>query len=306
MTITVASSPASFGATRATVGVVPGLLDAERVLDEVRRAGYAGIELGPSGYLGRGRELGERLGTRELGVSSVVLELPFVIPDVVTTARPELDAVLDGLDALRDQVPGPVPRVVLVDAGDDRRRASPGVSHLAPDNWSLDDAGWDRFARGLNAVTLHCRRRGYVAAVRPRAGTFVEAPAEIDAVMRVCDVGLCLDTGQVLIGGGDPVIVLREWSDRVELVYLKDAIRSRMQDVIDEGEPTSAIWSREVFCALGDGDVDCVGVLQQLEVVDFSGWLVVEQDLFASTTDRIARGISDQRRNRQFLKGHGF
>ena len=79
-----------------------------------------------------------------------------------------------------------------------------------------------------------------------------------------------------------------------------------MQDVIDEGGPTSSVWAREVFCALGDGDVDCVGVLQQLEVVDYSGWLVVEQDLLASTTDRITRGIWDQRRNRQFLKDYGF
>ena len=306
MTIAVASSPVSLGVTRASVGVVPALLSGERFLEEVRRAGFSGVQLGPGDYLGVGSELVERLVARDLGVSGAVLELPFASADAMASATPELDAVLDALDLLRDKVPGPVPQLTLMDAGDDRRRASPGVAHRGLDGRSLDERGWGRFAQRLDEVALHCRRRGFSAVLRPRVGTYVEAPGEIDAAMRACDIGLGFDTGQVLIGGGDPVAQLREWSDRVELVYLKDVIVSRMQDIIDGGEPASNVWSREVFCPLGDGDVDCVGVLQQLEVMDYSGWLVVEQDAFASTTERIAQGLDDQRRNRRFLSGQGI
>lgn len=303
-TVAVASSPASYGATSLTVGAVPYVLGGDRVLDEVRAAGYHGIELGPDGYLGSGRGLIDGLIAHELGVSSVVVEIPFVDPDV--DPRHELDGLLDVVDSLRDRVSGPVPRVVLMDAGDERRRADPGVAHLRAAEWGLDAATRERFALGLNTASLHCRRRGYVAALRPRAGSYVEAPWEIDAALGDGDVALCLDTGQVLIGGGDPVAVLRQWADRVALVYLKDAILSRMQDIVDEGEPAASVWSREVFCALGDGDVDCVGVLQQLEAVAYSGWLVVEQDAYPSATDRIIQAVVDQRRNREFLRRHDY
>ena len=117
---------------------------------------------------------------------------------------------------------------------------------------------------------------------------------------------MCLDTGHFFIGGGDPVTALREWSARINHVHLKDAVRDKMQGVIEDNEPTPAIWSREVFCALGRGDVDCVGILNQLEVNDFSGWLVVEQDIFPQTSARFAQAIEDQRLNRQFLTSHGL
>jgi inosose dehydratase len=180
------------------------------------------------------------------------------------------------------------------------------VARLDRERSGLDAEGWEHFAQRLDAVARHCGRRGYLLALRPRVGSYVEAPWEIDAALRAGDVGLCLDTGQVLLGGGDPVAVLREWSRRVELVVLKDALTSRMQDVIDEGDPAATVWSREVFCALGEGDVDCVGILQQLEVVGYQGWLVVEHDAFPSTVDRIVQGFDDQRRNRQFLLGLGL
>ena len=80
----------------------------------------------------------------------------------------------------------------------------------------------------------------------------------------------------------------------------------KMQGVIEDNEPTPAIWSREVFCALGEGDVDCVGILNQLEVNDFSGWLVVEQDIFPQTSARFTKAIEDQKLNREFLTRHGL
>ena len=306
MTIAVASSPVSLGVTRASEGTIPALLAGERFLEEVRRAGFAGVELGAGEYLGIGGELVERLQARDLGVSGAALELAFTSPDAMEGVTVKLDSVLDVLDMLRDEVPGPVPRLTLVDAGDERRRASPGVAHMRRDGWSLDEGGWDRFARRLDAVALHCRRRDFYAVLRPRVGTYVESPGEIDAVLRVSDIGLAFDTGQVLLGGGDPVALLRQWSDRVELVYLKDASMSRMYDIIDSGGPASTVWSREVFCPLGEGDVDCVGSLQQLAVMGYSGWLVVEQDAFASTPERIAQGLDDQRRNRRFVADQGL
>jgi hypothetical protein len=38
----------------------------------------------------------------------------------------------------------------------------------------------------------------------------------------------------------------------------------------------------------------------------FSGWLVVEQDIFPQTSARFTKAIEDQKLNREFLTRHGL
>src|SRR4029079_15090817 len=64
--IVVANAPISYGAFEVTVGIDPNVPDGLQVLDQVAAAGYAGIDLGPVGYLGTGEELGEHLEARRL------------------------------------------------------------------------------------------------------------------------------------------------------------------------------------------------------------------------------------------------
>jgi len=181
----------------------------------------------------------------------------------------------------------------------------PGRSHSDP-SLGLTNEQWADFAVGLKAVLARCRDRGYEPTFHHETGTNVEAPWEIAKVLEISDVGLCLDTGHFFVGGGDPVTALREWKDRINHVHLKDAIRSIMDGIIADNEPTPAIWGREAFCALGQGDVDIDGVLQQLSVNDFSGWLVVEQDIFPQTSERFEQATNDQQANRRFLAQRGL
>ena len=47
---------------------------------------------------------------------------------------------------------------------------------------------------GLARVIARCRDRGYEPTFHPETGTHVEAPWEIERVLEVSDVGLCLET----------------------------------------------------------------------------------------------------------------
>ncbi len=305
MKFTVANAPISYGAFELTVGIDPNVPDAEFVLDEVSRAGYAGIDLGPVGYLGDGPVLAERLAGRGLGLAGAYLEFPFRDPAGLERLLPELDAMLDTFDAVRGVVPGPAPRPTIADASSDARRLLPGRSAADP-SIGLASEDWAAFAAGLRSVLERCRDRGYEPTFHPETGTYVEAPWEIERVLEISDVGLCLETGHIFVCGGDPLAVLRGAPDRVNHVHLKDAVRSRMDAVIADGEPTPAIWSREVFCALGEGDVDLDGVLAELERLDFEGWLVIEQDIFPQTSARFAKAVADQQANREFLARRGI
>jgi inosose dehydratase len=305
MKLTVANAPISYGAFELTVGIDPNVPDAEFVLDEVSGAGYAGIDLGPVGYLGDGPVLAERLARRNLGLAGAYLEFPFTDQAALEHLYPELDAMLDTFDAVRDKVPGPLPRPTIADASSDVRRLKPGQSH-ADHSLGLNDDAWKKFAVGLQSVLTRCRDRGYEPTFHPETGTFVEATWEIERVLEISDVGLCLETGHIFVGGGDPLEVLRSAPERVNHVHLKDAVRSRMDAVIADHEPTPAIWSREVFCALGEGDVNLDAVLAELEALNFEGWLVVEQDIFPQTSARFAQAIADQQKNRKYLASRGI
>ncbi len=305
MKVTVANAPISYGAFELTVGIDPNVPDAAFVLDEVSGAGYAGIDLGPVGYLGNGPVLAERLAGRNLGLAGAYLEFPFADHAALERLYPDLDAMLDTFDAVRGVVPGPPPRPTIADASSDARRLKPGRSHADP-SLGLDEDAWAAFAVGLQSVLARCRDRGYEPTFHPETGTFVEAPWEIEKVLEISDVDLCLETGHIFVCGGDPLEVLRRTPERVNHVHLKDAVRSRMDGLIADGEPSPAIWTREVFCALGEGDVDLEGVLAELERLNFAGWLVVEQDIFPQTPARFARAVADQKKNRQFLASRGF
>jgi inosose dehydratase len=301
----VANAPVSYGAFEITVGHDPNVPDGVSVLDQVAEAGYAGIDLGPVGYLGSGTRLGELLAERDLGLAGAYLELPYADHDALEQAIGELDALLGTFDAVRPYLPGPAPRPTLADAGSRERRSRPGRSAAQP-ALGLDRDGWRRFAEGLARVVGRCHDRGYEPTFHPETGTYVEAPWEIEEVLERSDIGLCLETGHMMLGGGDPVAMLRDWGDRVNHVHLKDAVLSVMAGIITDDAPVTEIWSREAFCALGHGDLDVTGILDGLRGISFGGWLVVEQDILPRSAERFARAAEEQRHNREFLAERGL
>lgn len=303
--ITIANAPVSYGAFEVTVGVRSGVPGAVTLLDKVAAAGYAGVDLGPAGYLGTGAQLAERLSARGLGLAGGYVELPFADPAMLPEALADLDQVLDLFDAAAPQLPGPSPRPTLADAGSPARRARPGRSAADP-SLGLDADGWQRFSTGLAHAVARCRDRGYEPTFHPETGTFVEAPWEVERVMQVSDIGLCLETGHMMMGGGDPVVLLRDWGSRINHVHLKDASLTVMHGIIEDGAPAAEIWSRDAFPPLGQGDLDIGAIISGLTAIGYQGWLVVEQDSLPDGPERFHRAAREQHDNRTYLAALGL
>jgi inosose dehydratase len=185
----IANAPVSYGAFELTVGVVPNVPDAERVLDAIAEAGYDGTELGPPGYLGEGDVLRERLRRRDLDLAGAFVEIRFGEESSDELAR-TLGAI-DGFD----------PKVVLCDKG-------PRDGDVDPD--AVSEAA--ELARG----------RGFEPTFHPHLGTRVQTPAEIERLLSATHVALLLDTGHLTAAGGDAVAGVRDWRDRINHVHLKD------------------------------------------------------------------------------------
>jgi inosose dehydratase len=303
--IVVANAPISYGAFEVTVGIDPNVPDGAAILEAVSSAGYAGIDLGPVGYLGDGAELGKGLAAHRLGLAGAYLELPFADASELDAMMPELDAMLDTFDAISEFQLGLPPKPTIADAGAEHRRNAPGSGQSNPTS-GYSPAQWDAFAVGLARVVEHCRNRGYEPTFHHETGTYVESPEEIAKVLEISDVGLCLDSGHFLIGGGNPVEHLRAWARRINHVHLKSASIARFNEVVAEKLPTTAIWEREVFPVLGEGDLDCDAFISTLKDIGYSGWLVVEQDILPQTAERFERAIADQQANRTFLAERGL
>jgi inosose dehydratase len=298
----IANAPVSYGAFEITVGVDPHVPDPVTLLDSVTEAGYDGLDLGPVGYLGGPDELSARLAERDLGLAGGYLELPFSEPARLQGAMPELDALLDIFDRIASGAERPKP--TLADAGSPARAALPGRAAIDP-GVGLDEAAWSRFADGLARVAQRCRDRGYEPTFHHHTGTYIEAVWEIERLLEVSDVGLCLDTGHLLVGGGDPLRAIREWAPRINHFHLKDARRSILAEIVAERAPVQEIWRRRAFCALGDGDIAVEDVLTGVAEIGYAGWLVVEQDVLPDP-DNPGQPAIDQRRNREYLRARGI
>jgi inosose dehydratase len=302
--IRIANAPVSFGVFELTVGKLPNLPGPEAILDAVSGAGYEGTDLGPLGYLGNRDELRTRLERRGLGLAGAWVQMRFSDRGGVEEDLQTLDRTLDLFAAVADSSVEP-PKPTLADAGSPARTANPGRGKDLPEI-GLDAAGWTRMGEGVSRAVERCRDRGFEPTFHHHACTHVEAPHEIERLLELTDIGLCLDTGHILLGGGDPAQALRDWGDRINHLHVKDARLEVLRRVIDDRAGMEAVWSWGTFCELGTGDMDVDGFLSIVRRGGFSGWLVVEQDRIPGPGELVGEATEAQARNRKFLEARGF
>jgi inosose dehydratase len=295
----VANAPCSYGAFEITVGVLPDVPEAESVLSAIASAGYEGTELGPPGYLGDRLTLRKNLEDHGLALVGGYIPIRFSEPEHWTEDLAAMDATLDLFDA----ADGTEAKPVLADGGSAERIRFPGRA-AADRSIGLDEAGWARFAEGVARASDLARTRGFEPTFHHHTATFVEAPWEIERVFELTDVGLLLDTGHLRLGGGDPTTALREWRSRINHIHIKDVHDEVLTGVIADAADMPEAWRRGVFCELGTGDVDLESFFAELARSDYSGWLVVEQDMVPQSPQDAADAEASQVRNRAWLAEH--
>ena len=297
--VRVANAPLSYGAFEVTVGRYPNLPGAEELLEAIAAAGYEGTELGPPGYLGEGEVLRERLERHGLGMAGAFVPMRFSEEGGLAADLKELDRTLALLTAARAGDARPV----LADAGSPERVANPGRGG-EDRSLGLDDAGRRRLADGVSRAAEACREHGFEPTFHHHTSSHVEAPWEIERLMEDTDVGVLLDTGHLLIGGGDPVVALSDWGERINHVHIKDVRLDVLRGVVEDRADMIEAWRRGIFCELGAGDVDLPAFFDALSASGYAGWLVVEQDRIPREDELLAESAQAQERNRRWLTEH--
>ncbi len=302
--IRVANAPVSYGVFELTIGR-PGLPGPDDLADAVAAAGYEGVDLGPLGFLGDGGRLRARLERCGLHLAGGYVQLRFPDPEGLRADLDVLEQTLDVFDAIRDRQPDFLPKPTLADAGSPERAANPGRGRDSAE-LRLDDAGWRRLAAGVDEAVERCQARGYEPTFHHHTATYVEAPQEIERLLELTDVGLCLDTGHLLLGGGDPLDALADWGSRVNHLQVKDVAVDVIDGIVAEGAPMMAVWERGAFRELGTGDLDIDAFFGAITDLGYAGWVVVEQDRLLGEGSTFDDAAAAQARNRRLLAARGW
>jgi inosose dehydratase len=125
----------------------------------------------------------------------------------------------------------------------------------------------------------------------------------VERVLAMSDVGICLDTGHLFLGGADPVEVARAASGRVNHVHVKDVVGDLAEQVRSGRTPFRQATLDGLFPPAGDGDVDLAGVIEVLERDGFDGWYVLEQDVSLPADPAPGEGpVVDAEKSVRFLR----
>ena len=292
MPIAVANTPLSWGVYHGSDHEHPYTL----VLDQIAETGYAGVELGPWGYLPTDRDtLWEALRSRKLELASASVALNLLDQDVVA------DEHVLRVGRLVRALGG---RMLLLR---DNNRTPPLVANAGRVRAPRLSAGeWDLFAENLNRVAARVGREvGLKTAYQHQCASYVETAEEVRLLMeRAGDmVGLCLDTGHWHYAGGDAADALREYGRRVAHIHFSDCDSHIRQFCIDERLDFDEAIQTGVFTELGRGMVDFPRLITMLIRIRYEGWVVVAQDslLEEPDADRLSAHY-----NRDYLRKLGI
>ncbi len=295
-----ANAPCSWGVLE--FGLSGQVATWDQVLDEIAETGYAGTELGDWGFFPTdAQRLRAELERRDLQM----------VGGFVPVALARRDALEAGMAAalktshLLAATGGKEAVLVLADDNGTVEARTRHAGRVTAE-LGLSERQWATFAGGAEAIARAILvETGLRTVFHHHCAGYVETPDEIDRLMALTDpdlLGLCLDTGHCLYGGGDPLALLKRYRSRVWHVHLKDmepVVASRARR---EGLDYFQAVAQGVFCELGRGVVPFADLLEELGSMDYTGWLVVEQDVLPSLGTPRASAL----RNRAYLRGLGL
>jgi inosose dehydratase len=271
----VAGAPISWG-----VCEVPGWgfqLPPDRVLGQMRDVGLAATEFGPDGFLPPG-PAAKVAALQQYGLAAVGQFVPTVLHD------PDHDPLPAVRQAMTSLVMANASTVVLA--------AGTGVDGY-DSRPELDRSGWSVLLENLDRIDAAAAEQGLVATLHPHVGTMIESGDETQRVLDGCGIGLCLDTGHLLIGGGDPVAVATGHPERIAHIHLKDVRLDRARQVQTGALSYTEAVGGGLYAPLGDGDVDIAAIVTAVESRGYAGWYVLEQDTILTGDPGSDPGVAD-------------
>lgn len=264
-------------------------MPADRVLKEASSLGLLAIEAGPEGLLPSDpAEVSDLLAGYGLGLVGGFV--PAVLHD---PARREEELALVERRAGFFAAAGADVVVLAAMSGSDD--FGPSVE--------LDDGAWRELFESLRSVGEICDRHGIEVSLHHHYGTAIERDDQVKRFLEGSELGLCLDTGHLAIGGSDPAEIAELAGPRVNHVHLKDVDLDVAGRLANREISFKDAAQKNAFRPLGEGDVDLGAVLDRIEGSGYAGWYVLEQDSVVGREPDEGEGpIAEVRKSLDYLR----
>lgn len=265
----------------------------QRFLDEVEKAGYSWIELGPYGYLPTDpHQLEDELGARGLKLSAGTVFTGFHKGDEQWQRAWDQAVQVAGL------------------------AAAVGAEHIVviPDMWrsdltgealeprTLDAAQWDKLAAGQERLgKALLEEYGVRQQFHSHADSHIGTRGEVVRLLELTDpryLNLCLDTGHYAYYGGDNLRLIQEHPERIGYLHLKQIDPEYGFDVLKNDVPFADSASR-IMVEPPSGIPDFAPIIEAVSAIDPEIFAIVEQDMPGVDID-LPLGIATRTRQHIF------
>ena len=162
---------------------------------------------------------------------------------------------------------------------------------------SVIGTDFDTFCRQAEHQAKVCARWGVQTALHNHLGSPVESQKQLETFLSRCpSCGLLLDTAHLAAAGGDPLEIVKKYSDRMVAIHLKDWLLTNPGIGLDKW------WQRGRFCELGAGNIglDNAAIMRAVAGTGYDGWVFVEHDT------HLQDPLKDLAISRQYLRDAGF
>jgi inosose dehydratase len=253
----------------------------EKMLDEMVTAGYTGTELGPYGFFPTDPAvLKPQLDQRKLKLLGSFVPVVLSDPASAGIAVEHIRKVGNLLATLQ------APFLVLADAQSDERNR---ISGRVPRDRSaaLTPAQWKHVAKVVEGAAKVSSEFGLDLVFHPHVATYVETPEECERFFDVTShtgIGLCLDTGHCEYGGGDTLTEAAKFASVLRFLHIKDVDKKILEEARRKKLNFEQAIEEKVFTIIGKGSIDFPGLFRLLEKNNYSGWMVIEQDVTFGAT----------------------
>ncbi|HUL14450.1 MAG TPA: TIM barrel protein [Terriglobales bacterium] len=253
----------------------------ERILDEILSAGYTGTELGPYGFFPADpKVLSESLNRRGMSLLSSFVPVPLADPSKKQKVFDHVRKVGALLSALGAKL------LVLSDAQTPKRQQIAGRVPV-DGRESLTGEQWRHVAALIGEIERVAAEFGLGLVFHPHVATYVETPLEVDRLfdsLASTSVGLCLDTGHCVYGGGDPTDEAKKFRSLLRYIHIKDINPHVLGEARRRQFNFEEAVAAGVFSGIGQGCIDFEGFFRYMSKSQYSGWMVVEQDVIYGKT----------------------
>jgi inosose dehydratase len=268
----------------------------EKMLDEMVAAGYTGSELGPYGFFPTDpKVLKPQLDKRKLKLLGSFVPVVLSDPASAKVAVDQIKKVGDLLATLK------APFLVLADAQSPERDR---ISGRVTSKDMMTAAQWKNVAKVVEEAAKVAKGFGLDLVFHPHVATYVETPEECERFFDVTShtgVGLCLDTGHCVYGNGDAVAEADKFKSVLRFVHIKDCDAKVLEEARRKKLTFDQAIEEKVFTIIGKGSIDFPAFFRLLAKNNYSGWMVVEQDVkFGATPIPPAESIAA---SLKYLKG---